>query len=112
MPKYAFLYPLLFSLTLFGLGLELASPYLDVRCCCVFAHSDVEQEQEDYNGHTKPAKDDEDRYVSIFSSISLSVDLETSRRQTPDYSARALPNTFSSIFLPPPERRVASDLVQ
>ncbi|MGI9159974.1 MAG: hypothetical protein ACR2K1_09505 [Saprospiraceae bacterium] len=101
---------MLFSLTLCGFGLELASPYLDRGCRFVFAYNDVEQEQEDNNGQTKPAKNEEDRQRLVFWSIVIPSDMETHRRQAPDYAERALPTTFLSIFSPPPEQRTVYDL--
>jgi hypothetical protein len=70
----------------------------------------LEQEQEDYNGHTKPAKNDEDRQFSIFWAIEFPTDTETRRRQAPDYCERALPPAFLSIFSPPPEQCIACDI--
>jgi hypothetical protein len=110
MPKYSFLFPLLFSLTLCGFGLELASPYLDGGYRFVFAYGDVEQEQEDNNGQTKPAKNDEDRQRSVFLSLVIPSETETHRRQAPGYAERALPATFLSIFSPPPEQCIACDI--
>ncbi|MEY3249484.1 MAG: hypothetical protein RL742_1527 [Bacteroidota bacterium] len=102
--KRSFLQPLLFSLTLFGFGLELAFPYLAAGHRWVFAYSDVEQEQEDYKEHTKPTKNDEDRQVLIFLTIVLPAESETHRRQAPDHSERSRSDIFLSIFSPPPNQ--------
>ncbi len=104
MSKYSFLNPVLFCLTLLGFGLELSVPYLDSSACCIFTCSDVEQEQEDFKGHTKPSKNDEDWQISIFLTIVFPSDMETRRGQAPDYSQSALPHTFLAIFSPPPEQ--------
>lgn len=103
MSKYSFLYPVLFCLTLLGFGLELSVPYLDSSACCIFTCSDVEQEQEDFKGHTKPSKNDEDRQIAVFLTIVFLSDTETRRSQAPYYAQGALPHTFLAIFSPPPE---------